>query len=163
MLFTFAGSSHSKYTTYLLETICNLELESSLALRECILKSMLMNITGKEGGFSAANFVQEYFNRLLEAIVERKGVEYGATFIRKVVSRNLHHFARIKLDLRAGISLTKQSGQHTAPHLRPEVKILLATYQECQLHCRRPSRIYEDRDVDDFRRGIVRNRISLAY
>ncbi|KAH9943828.1 hypothetical protein B0H21DRAFT_864932 [Amylocystis lapponica] len=37
MLFTFAGSSHSKYTSYLLETICSLELESSPELRETIL------------------------------------------------------------------------------------------------------------------------------
>ncbi|KAM6490538.1 hypothetical protein JOM56_013881 [Amanita muscaria] len=34
MLFTFAGSSHSKYTTYLLKTICNLEMESGPALRD---------------------------------------------------------------------------------------------------------------------------------
>ncbi|RDB30543.1 hypothetical protein Hypma_007322 [Hypsizygus marmoreus] len=107
MLFTFAGSSHSKYTNYLLETICNLEYESGPALRDAILKSMLVNLTGREGSFSAADFIQEFFNRLLEAIVEKKGVEYGAKFIREVVSRNLHHFARIKLDMRNGVGLEK--------------------------------------------------------
>jgi hypothetical protein len=72
MLFTFAGSSHQKYANYLLETVCNLELESGTELRDAILKSMLVSLSGKEGSFSAADFIQEYFNRLLEAIVEKK-------------------------------------------------------------------------------------------
>ncbi|RDB30490.1 hypothetical protein Hypma_007321 [Hypsizygus marmoreus] len=29
-------------------------------------------------------------------------------------------------------------------------------YRDCELHRRRPGRIYEDRDVDDFRRGLVK-------
>jgi hypothetical protein len=77
----FAGSSHPKYTNYLLEMLCNFELESGQPLRKAILKSMLVNLSGKEGSFLAANFVQEYFNQLLEAIVEKKGLEYGAHFI----------------------------------------------------------------------------------
>ncbi|KAG5646480.1 hypothetical protein H0H81_008392 [Sphagnurus paluster] len=86
MLITFAGSSHSKYTNYLLETICNLEYESGPALCDAILKGMLVNLTGQEGAFSAADFIQEIFNCLLEAIVEKKGLEYGAKFIRNVFS-----------------------------------------------------------------------------
>jgi hypothetical protein len=105
----FTGSSHSKYTTYLLKTICNLEMESGPALQETILKSTLVNLTGQAGSFTAADLMQEYFNRLLEAIVEKKGIEYRHTFIQEVVSRNLHHFAWIKLDLRNGIGLAKHS------------------------------------------------------
>ncbi|KAM6491593.1 hypothetical protein JOM56_012985 [Amanita muscaria] len=156
MLFTFAGSSHSKYTTYLLETICNLEMESGPALRDTILKSTLVNLSGRPGAFSAADLMQEYFNRLLEAIVEKKGIEYGHTFIRQVVSRNLHHFARIKLDLHNGIGLTKHSGRHVAPHLKPEVETLLETYTQSELHCRRPGRAYSEEDRDDF--DTTRNR-----
>jgi len=78
MLFTFAGSSHSKYVTYLLETITTLELEVSPELREATLHSMLVNMNGHLGSFCALDFMQEYFNRLLEAIVQRKGVDYGA-------------------------------------------------------------------------------------
>ena len=158
MLFTFAGSSHPKYANYLLETVCNLELESGTELRDAILKSMLVSLSGKEGSFSAADFIQEYFNRLLEAIVEKKGVEYGAHFIRNIISRNLHHFARIKLDLRNGVGLAKRSGRHTAPHLRPEVTQLLAAYRDSELHSRRPGRMYDDRDVDDFQRGLIKLR-----
>ncbi|KAG6824880.1 hypothetical protein H0H92_005538 [Tricholoma furcatifolium] len=156
MLFTFAGSSHSKYTNYLMETICNLEYESGPALRDGILKTMLVNLTGRDGAFSATDMIQEFFNRLLEAIVEKKGVKYGATFIREVISRNLHHFARIKLDLRAGVGLTRHSTAHTAPHMNAETAKLLDTYRTCELHKRRPGRIHQDRDVDDFSRGLAR-------
>ena len=154
LLFTFAGSSHSKYTTYLLETVCNLELESSPALRDAILRSTLVNLTGHPGSFTAADIMQEYFNRLLEALAEKKGVEYGSTFLREVVSPNLHHFARIKLDLRDGIGLQKRSGSHAAHHLKPEIHTLLKTYSSVELHFRRPGRVVNEDDKDDFVRGM---------
>jgi hypothetical protein len=102
--------------------------------------------------------MQEFFNRLLEAIVEKKGVEYGDTFIRQVISRNLHHFARIKLDLRVGVGLSQRSGRHSVPlaHLNPEVQILLETYRNSELHLRRPGRVYADVDKDHFQAGIVK-------
>ena len=70
MLFTFATSSHSKYVTYLLETITTLKLEVSTELRDAILRSMLVNIGRHPGSFCALDFMQEYFNHLLEAIVQ---------------------------------------------------------------------------------------------
>ena len=154
LLFTFTGSSHTKYSSYLLETICRLELESTQALRETILRTTLVNLTGRAGSFSAADLMQEYFNRLLEAIVEKKGVEYGDAFIRKVISRNLHHFARIKLDLRVGVGLSQRSSGHSAPHLNPETRVLLETYNSSELHFRRPGRVYLDTDKDQFHTGI---------
>jgi hypothetical protein len=98
--------------------------------------------------------MQEFFNRLLEAIVEKKGVEYGYTFICQVISRNLHHFARIKLDLRVGVGLSQRSVCHSVPHLNPEVHILLETYRNCELHLRRPQRVYSDANKDHFQAGI---------
>ena len=83
MVFTFAGSSHSNYTHYLLEMITDLKLKSSSELRHVVLCLTLVNLTGREGHWSAGDFVQEYFNQLLEAIVQCKGIEYGDTFIRK--------------------------------------------------------------------------------
>lgn len=71
-----SGSSHTKYFSYPLETLCRPELESSQALRETFLRTTLVNLTGRAGSFTAADLMQEYFNRLLEAIVEKKGVEY---------------------------------------------------------------------------------------
>jgi hypothetical protein len=75
----------------------------------------LVNLTGHAGSFSAADLMQEFFNRLLEAIVEKKGVEYGDTFIRQVISQKLHHFAQIKLDLRVEVGLSQRSGCPSQP------------------------------------------------
>jgi hypothetical protein len=91
---------------------------------------------------------------LIEAVVDRKGVEFGDNFICNVISRNLHHFARIKLDLRAGIGLAERSGRHKEPHTKPEVNILLETYRKAKLHCRRPGRAYNELNTDNFTRGI---------
>ncbi|KAH6893918.1 hypothetical protein BKA70DRAFT_1117540 [Coprinopsis sp. MPI-PUGE-AT-0042] len=156
MLFTFAGSSHSKYTTYLLEFLTRLELESSEELRNTILQAALVNLSGRPGGFSAADLIQEYFNRLLEAMVDKKGVDYGDDFIRTVISPNIHHFARIKLDMRAGVGLSKRSGRHSSPHQRPEVKQLLDTYRGHELHKRRPGRVYKEVVRDSFSAGLTK-------
>lgn len=104
--------------------------------------------------------MQEFFNRLLEAIVEKKGVEYGDTFIRDIISRNLHHFARIKLELRVGVGLSKRSGRHAAPHVNPEVRTLLQVYHEHELHRRRPGRVFKDDNKDDFDKGISKLRAT---
>ena len=158
MLFTFAASSHSKYVTYLLETITTLELEASTELRDAILRSMLVNIGGHPGSFCALDFMQEYFNRLLEAIVQRKGVDYGAPYIRTVIARNLHRLGQIKKDLREGFGLQPRFGHHKAPHTRPEVRILLDVYRHHELHSRRAGRRLNMNDLpgenmDDFGRG----------
>ncbi|KAJ7846782.1 hypothetical protein B0H13DRAFT_1579800, partial [Mycena leptocephala] len=66
MLFTFAGSTHSNYLNYVLETIINLELESSPGLKEALLLCLLVNIRGLAGHFEEGDYVVEFFNRLLE-------------------------------------------------------------------------------------------------
>ncbi|KAI0745745.1 hypothetical protein C8Q76DRAFT_604373 [Earliella scabrosa] len=159
MLFVFAGTSHSKYTGYLLEFICALELESSPELRETVLKSTLVNLTGQPGRFAPADLIQEYLNRLLQAIAERKGVEYNSHFIREVLSRNLAHLARLRDDLQEGVGLAHRSGHHTEPRRRAELRILLNEYKRCELHCRCPGRTFvsgeENRKLSDFRQGVV--------
>ena len=153
MLFTFAGSSHPKYTTYLLEFITSFELESSDALRETMLNGMLVNLSGKEGAFSAGDLIQEFFNCLLEVIIEWKGAEFGALFICQVVSWNLHHMGRVKTNLHDGVGLAKRSSRHSEPHTKPEVKTLLKLYARHELHSCRPGRTIEEEDIDSFRRG----------
>jgi hypothetical protein len=49
ILFSFAGSSHSKYTIYLLEAICDLELESSPQLHGAVFRGLVTNLSGKIG------------------------------------------------------------------------------------------------------------------
>ncbi|CAL1706858.1 unnamed protein product [Somion occarium] len=70
MLFTFAGSSHSKYTTYLLEFIIDLEYESTPELRAAVLNSLVVNLSGKGGHFCAADWLQERNNRIIQMIAE---------------------------------------------------------------------------------------------
>jgi hypothetical protein len=101
---------------YLLETITCLELEASPELRETMLRASLVNVSGQAGSFCALDFMQEYLNRLLEAIVQCKGVDYGDTYIRTTISRNLHHFSHIKKELRGSVGLQVRSRQHTEPH-----------------------------------------------
>ena len=152
MVFTFAGSTHTKYATYLLEMISSLELESTPELRHAILSNLVVNLTGKAGSFQAGDLMQEYFNRLLEAVVDRKGMDYGDRFIRNIISPNLHHFARILNDLKDGVGLQHRSGRHSAPHEKPELRTLAHIYRDAELHLRRPGRVPTDppRDVDQF-------------
>ncbi|KAM5546217.1 hypothetical protein V8D89_000344 [Ganoderma adspersum] len=75
MTFNFAGSTHSKYTTYLLEMICILELESSPALREVFLRNWLVNPSGEPGRTMEGDLYQEHLNRELEEAIGRGDIE----------------------------------------------------------------------------------------
>ncbi|RDB22163.1 hypothetical protein Hypma_010672 [Hypsizygus marmoreus] len=156
MLFTFAGSSHSRYMGYVLETIMNLELESSPGLKMALLDLMLVNLSGMPGHFAEGDYIQEYFNRLLEDVVKHKGSEFDENFLREVMSRNIHHIGQLKEEWRKGVGLGAKSGKHCNPHERVEVRTLLKEYQAQELHSRRPGRKMDDRDTDDFARGLER-------
>jgi hypothetical protein len=155
MLFTFAGSPHSNYTAYFLEMITKLEWESSPDLKSALLAVSLVNLTGREGSFAAGDTIQEYFNRILEAVVGRKGVEYGDNFIRNIWSRNLHHVARLKSTWLEGVGLAPRSKKHTKAKALAEMRILMQEYQEIELHSFRAGRIFDvDLFVDDFELGL---------
>ena len=157
MLFMFAGSAHTKYATYLLEFITNFELESSKELQETVLNAMVVNLSGKEGGFAAGDIIQEFFNRLLEAIIQCKGAQFGEPFVHNVISQNLHHMGHVKWDLWNSIGLSPHSGRHSDPHTWLEVKTLLQVYAEYELHSWWPGRSIDGKDVlDDFTCGWER-------
>jgi len=149
MLFTFAGSGHSNYTGYLLEMICDIELESSPALREAFLSSLLVNPTGEKGGFIPCDIYQEGLNRCIEPIVQRKDVEYGSWFIRHVWARNLKDIQELKSEFRSTVGLSKRSGRHKDPHEKPEFKILLREYKKAEIHVRRPGRLISPKNEDE--------------
>ncbi|KAJ7201497.1 hypothetical protein B0H12DRAFT_1036342 [Mycena haematopus] len=156
MAITFAGSTHSKYTNYLLEMICDLELESNEYLKEATLLSTILNPDGTEGTFKPCDIYQEFLNRCIDPLVQRKDADYGAFQMRNVWSRNIKDIYDLKKDFRQELELSKRSGRHKQPHERPEVKILLQTYSTTELHKRRPGRTYEDgRNVNDFERGTT--------
>ncbi len=92
MLFAFAGSSHQKYVQYLLETLFDLELKSSPELRKTLLDILHATLDGLSGKHKPCDLIQEYFNRIFEAIVQHKGHNYGDRFIHEGIARNLHHF-----------------------------------------------------------------------
>lgn len=74
---SFAGSTHKKYLKYLLEMIVTLELESTPEMKSAILQLSVANLKGREGGWAGGDFIQEYFNCLLKAVIRHKGAEYG--------------------------------------------------------------------------------------
>ncbi|KAJ7354353.1 hypothetical protein DFH08DRAFT_773532 [Mycena albidolilacea] len=158
MLFTFSGSTHTNYMGYLLETIMNLELESSPGLRAALLMLLVINLTGLAGHFEEGDYVVEFFNRLLEDIVKHKNAQFDDKFIRDVVSRNLRQIAQLKLAWRTSTGMAQKSHVHSDPHTRPEMQILLKLYRTEELHSRRLGRQIDDRDTDDFGKGLKKLR-----
>lgn len=156
MMVTFAGSTHTKYATYLLEMISNLELESSPVLRETLLFALLVNPTGLAGGFQLGDIYQEKLNRCIEPIIQRKDTDFGSYHVRHLWSRNINDIYELKADFRTGVGLAKRSGRHKEPHEKSEFKTLLKEYKNEELHLRRPGRMIgtEVRDVDDLGKGI---------
>ncbi|KAI0028054.1 hypothetical protein K488DRAFT_28312, partial [Vararia minispora EC-137] len=141
-LFTFAGSSHSKYTTYLLEFICDLEWESSPELAAIIKKNLLCNLRGHANSWQAGDIMQEHNNRDLVTILEHAGQEWDAHFARRVISPNIARMAEIKKAWGEGLGLEVPSGQHTSPHTRAEVRRLMEAYKVSELHCFCPGRAF---------------------
>ncbi|KAJ3827207.1 hypothetical protein F5880DRAFT_1474946 [Lentinula raphanica] len=147
VMFSFAGSSHQKYAQYLLETIIDLELESSPELRETLLEISVVNLKGIPGHGQACDIVHEYYNRILEAIVQHKGREFGERFIREGIARHLHHFQQLKHDFLDCVDVERRSARHSTPNSSPEIRTLLAEYQRQELHSYRPGRGFDEQVV----------------
>lgn len=144
MLIAFAGSSHKKYAQYLLETLIDLELESTPQLREALLSTGVATVSGLAGSFKPTDLLQEYFQRILEAIVQHKGAEFGARFIREGIARNIAHFQRLKEEFLGGVGLEKHSQRHSKPSANAEMHILLKEYRETELHLLRAGRRFNN-------------------
>ncbi|KAJ7674127.1 hypothetical protein B0H17DRAFT_946931, partial [Mycena rosella] len=144
---------HSKYTNYLLEMICDLELESNEFLKDASLLSMVLNPDGGAGDFKACDIYQEFLNRCIDPIVQRKDADYGTNHVHTIWSRNIKDIYDLKTKFRDGVGLAKRSGRHAKAHERPEVKTLLQEYRSAQLSKRRPGRKYDERDVQNLRAG----------
>ncbi|KAI1781902.1 hypothetical protein LXA43DRAFT_1105136 [Ganoderma leucocontextum] len=156
MMYNFAGSTHSKYTTYLLEMICILELESSPSLRDAFLRNWLVNPSGQPGRAMEGDLYQEHLNRELEEAISRGGSEWDSRFIQKVVAPNVQHFIELKNEWGTGVGLAERRGRHSVPHSRPEIRTLLATYKAEHLHSFRRGRIYTAQvSPNTFRDGVV--------
>ncbi|KAJ7440755.1 hypothetical protein FB451DRAFT_1344070 [Mycena latifolia] len=137
LLFTFGGSTHTNYLNYVLETVMNLELECSPGLKIALLRGLVWNLSGIHGHCEEGDFIVEFFNRLLEDVVEHKSAQFDDLFIRDIISRNLRHIAQIKVAWRTGVGMEKKAHKHADPHTKPEMRTLLKLYKDTELHSRR--------------------------
>ncbi|KAL1687063.1 hypothetical protein GGG16DRAFT_128226 [Schizophyllum commune] len=154
-LFQFAGSSCSNYTDYLLEKIVSYEFESSPDLKKALLQLSLVNPSGRANHFCHGDLLQEYFNRLLDAVAQHKGVDYSDRFLREVWSRNIYSVAQLKMESMEALGLDKRSAKHTHPSMDPEIRTLLALYQTHKLHSFRAGRVLDEaEDRERFNKGI---------
>ncbi|TFY79571.1 hypothetical protein EWM64_g4441 [Hericium alpestre] len=153
-LFTFAGSNHSKYTTYLMELIASLELESSPSLCAAIFRTWLVNPSGRPGHYLEADLLQEHFNKVLEELVQQKDIGFDDSFLTTVAARNMHHLQELPNTMEEGLGLKRCSDEHSSPANRAEIITLLRVYHEVELHYWRHGRTYGERDLDNHTRGL---------
>jgi hypothetical protein len=142
MILTFAGSTHNKYTNYLLEMLCDLELESSDELREAFLTNWLINPSGQEGRFVAGDKFQEQLQDEMYEHIGRKDRGFDEDYMRKVIAPNTYRFVLVKKAVAEGIGLANRDSKHIEPHTNPEMVKLLQVYQKYQLHMFRSGRNY---------------------
>lgn len=134
MAFTFAGSAHSKYTSYLLEMICSLELESSKDLKMAVFENWLVNPSGLPGHWVEGDLYQEQLQDELYEQIGKKDGGFEQNYVQHLIAPNVHRFVQVKKDINESLGLARRSGNHIAPHTNPEFRKLMDTYQAEELH-----------------------------
>lgn len=156
MILTFAGSMHNKYMKYLLEMLCDLELESSTELHELFLENWIINPSGQQGRFVAGDKFQEQLQDEMYEHIGRKDKGFDENYMRRVIAPNAYRFVLVKKSVTEGLGLEQHGGKHKDPHMKPEMIKLLQVYKTHQLHLFRQGRSYgkDIRKVDDLGRGV---------
>jgi len=113
---------------------CLLRYEASDDLHNGIFNNWLVNISGELGKWIEADLLQEHYNRWLEDMVKKRGGDFDNNFYRHTLSPNVDHFLRIKEEIENAFSLQSRGKTHTSPHLRDELRVLIALYKEENLH-----------------------------
>lgn len=152
MLVSFAGSTHSKYVTYSLETITTLELECSPDSKTYFLSNWVVNLKGLPGHHMERDLMQEHFNLIGEESLARDGNDFSDSYVSEVVGRMAAYHNAVKENMRANLGLKERGTNHPKPHQQLEIRTLLRTYKDFQLHRFRKGRCYsaELRDVDNY-------------
>ncbi|KAI0081500.1 hypothetical protein K474DRAFT_1671959 [Panus rudis PR-1116 ss-1] len=88
-IFTFAGSGHPNYTTYLLDMYCKITYELPEATRIALFENWLVNLAGKPGHFLELDLMQEHFNKWLEEMAQHSGKEFDDVWYRDVLSMHV--------------------------------------------------------------------------
>ncbi|KAH8101947.1 hypothetical protein BXZ70DRAFT_891314 [Cristinia sonorae] len=154
-IFTFAGSGHSNYTTYLLELYCKFRYETDDATRTAIMNNWLVNLSGKHGQFLELDLMQEHFNFWLEELAQHKGKEFDDEWYRDVLSMHVHHFLRLKEEMEAVVQIAPRRKTHTAPHLQNEYQEALRVFREYDLHRHHEGRDFGFHAKDDYKEGMA--------
>ena len=141
---------------YLLEVHCLLRYEASQDLRDGILNNWLVNITGEVGKWIEADLLQEHYNRWLEDMVKKRGGDFDDKFYHHTLSPNVDHFLWIKEEIENAFSLRSCGKTHTSPHLRDELRVLLALYKEEHLHLFCTGRTLGHAAINQFNEGYTR-------
>lgn len=149
LLFSFAGSTHNKYAQYVLEMMCNLLYESTPELRHALLASLIANPSGRPGKHHACDQLQEYLQRILEAIVQHKGAEFGQKFIRHAIAPNLALLQDLKNVMPMGVGLGERSKRRHKPGTDGEMGILLKLFahEDVAVHEYKEGRTYLGKTV----------------
>ncbi len=153
-IFVFGGSTNQNYMSYFLETYCLLKYEASPELRAAILDNWLLNMSGLPGKCKEGDLMQEHKNRFLEEAVQKCGGEFDDVFFRKTISPNVDHFLHIKEQLSTTMGLDQRSKTHTSRELDAELRVLLATYKNEELHLFRSKRTMGHASKNLFNEGI---------
>ncbi len=117
MLFTFAGSTHSKYTQYLLEMTT--DLECSPALRMTLLRTTLANLKGYDGW-------QVILFR--NTSTDRSKLWYSER-VWSMVTNSSVHVGCLKLEWLEGVGLRERSVMHTGAAKKGGYQITSGTLQ----------------------------------
>ncbi|KAJ7929857.1 hypothetical protein B0H13DRAFT_2310245 [Mycena leptocephala] len=152
-IFKFAGSSHQNYMKYLLEMYCLLRYESSKGLHDAILDNLLVRVKEEIGTYLAGDQHQEHYNRWLQDMSRRHGGEFDEPFFRQTISPNVEHFLRFKEEIETAFNLKHRTKAHTAPHQRPELRLLLSMFKAEEVHLFREWRSMGHAAVNQFARG----------
>ncbi|KAJ6463158.1 hypothetical protein C8R47DRAFT_1225275 [Mycena vitilis] len=155
-IFTFAGTSNQNYMRYMLDLYALLEFECSPDLKSVLLNNWLMSLRGEFGNHVEGDLLQEWYNRWLEDMVDRRGGDFDDKFYRQTIAPNVNHFLKIKEDIELAFDLKRRSKAHTSPHLRDELNVLLRMYKEEELHLFRSGRSLGHAAVNRFDRGYQR-------
>ncbi|KAF9524238.1 hypothetical protein CPB83DRAFT_947604 [Crepidotus variabilis] len=156
MIFTFAGSSHTKYMNYLLEMVCDLELESSPELRNAFLANWFVNPSGKPNGWMAGDKFQEQLQDEMYEHIGRKDRGFDEDYLRQVIAPNAYRFVLVKKAVTESLGLAQRHGKHIDPQTNAETAKLMEIYKAEQLHLFRSGRTYggDAYRVDDLGRGM---------
>ncbi|EEB88759.1 hypothetical protein MPER_13229 [Moniliophthora perniciosa FA553] len=155
MAITFAGSTHTKYTAYTLEMICNFLYEVGPNIQKIFFENWLVSPSGH--GFMAGDLLQEQLQDELYEHVNSKDTGFDEDYLRKVIAPNVYRFQRVKKDIHASLGLARRSGHHITPSKLADVRKLMSRYQLEEAHLLQPGRQYKEAAldrVDDYGRGI---------